>query len=169
MKYTFSSILAKRFGSDAFIQLYLHIKALFSTTMMEEMDHESDCHEPTEVTTVCDRSARFRTFNGTCNNLRHPNWGASNTGFSRLLPALYFDADGLNDPIGYPNQPNAPKVPSPHTVSRDFIKDEVAASSPSSNLTHILMQFGQFLDHDLDLAPEVEFEKEDDNPCRAVS
>ncbi len=127
-----------------FFQLYLHIKALFSTTMIEEMERESDCHESTEVPTNCNSNARFRTFDGTCNNCYNPNWGASNTGFSRLLKASYFDADGLNDPIGYPNQPNAPKVPSPHEVSRDFIKDEVAASSPSSTLTHMLMQFGQF-------------------------
>ena len=59
--------------------------------------------------------------------------------------------DGLSDPIGYPNQPNAPLMPSPFQVSNDFIRDEVA-SSADSNLTPALMQFGQFLDHDLDLS-----------------
>ena len=121
------------------------------------MDDESNCIEPT-VVTRCDRRPRYRTFNGACNNLRFPNNGASETGFIRILPALYFDEDGINDPIGYPNQPNAPDVPSPHAVSRDFIKDEVAASSSSSTLTHAVMQFGQFIDHDLDLAVEVELE-----------
>jgi hypothetical protein len=70
-----------------------------------------------------------------------------------FLPLLqkYFDVDGLNDPIGYPNQPNAPEMPSPFKVSKDFIKDEVASSS-DQNLTPAVMQFGQFLDHDLDLS-----------------
>ena len=99
---------------------------------------------------------KYRTFDGTCNNLYSPNAGASDRGFFRILKAKYFDEDGLNDPIGYPNQPNAPSVPSPHKVSRDFIKDEVAALP--SILTHAVMQFGQFIDHDLDLAVEVEFE-----------
>ena len=125
---------------------------------MEEMEEESDCIEPTNVKT-CPRFMKYRTINGACNNLRKPNLGASNIGFLRLRKAIYFDADGLNDPIGYPNQPEAPDVPSPHIVSRDFIKNEVAASSTSTIFTHAVMQFGQFIDHDLDLAVEVEFEE----------
>ena len=49
-------------------------------------------------------------------------------------------------------------MPSPLNISRNFIKDEIAKSSKSSTLTHAVMQFGQFIDHDLDLAVEVEFE-----------
>jgi hypothetical protein len=65
----------------------------------------------------------------------------------------YYDVDGLNDPIGYPNQPNAPPIPSPFIVSRDLIRDEIASSnSAARNLTPAVMQFGQFLDHDLDLS-----------------
>ena len=61
--------------------------------------------------------------------------------------------DGLNDPIGFPNQPNAPEIPSPFVVSNRFIRDEVASSaSAAEDLTHAVMQMGQFLDHDLDLA-----------------
>ena len=106
---------------------------------------------------TCSPNSVFRTFDGTCNNIREPNWGAADTAFVRILRALYYDAEGLNEPIGYPNQPNAPDVPSPFEVSRDFIKDEVAsASSSSSTLTHVVMQFGQFLDHDLDLALDSE-------------
>ena len=129
------------------------------------MDEESECIEPTNVK-KCPRFMKYRTINGSCNNLWKPNLGASNIGFSRLRRAIYFDADGLNDPIGYPNQPNAPNVPSPHIISRDFIKDEVTASSTSDTLTHAVMQFGQFIDHDLDLAVEVEFE--DRNICLDV-
>ena len=126
--------------------------------MMQEMDSDAECINPTAVDpSSCSASAVFRTFDGTCNNLKKPNLGASNTQFIRVIPALYFDADGLNDPIGYPNQPNAPDVPSPFEVSRDFIKDEVASASSSSPvLTHVVMQFGQFVDHDLDLAVDSE-------------
>jgi hypothetical protein len=65
----------------------------------------------------------------------------------------YFDVDGLNDPIGFPNQPNAPSIPSPFLTSRELIRlrDEVA-SAAAPNLTPAVMQFGQFLDHDLDLS-----------------
>ena len=129
------------------------------------MDEEAECIEPV-IANCSSRKSRFSSIDGTCNNKCRPTEGASDTGFIRLLPALYFDVDGLNDPIGYPNQPNAPLVPSPHSVSRNFIKDEVLASSRQLPLTHLLMQFGQFIDHDLDLAVEVEFEEE--NICLNV-
>ena len=154
-----SPFLAREHGSDALIKFYLHIKALFCIEMMEEMDRETECIKPVEASGCsCPLNPRFSTIDGTCNNIFRPTEGASNTGFTRLLPAQYFDADGLNDPLGYPDQPNAPVVPSPLNISRNFIKDEVANSPKSSTLTHVVMQFGQFIDHDLDLAVEVEFE-----------
>ena len=133
--------------------------------MMKEMESEVKCTPPV-VPASCSATSVFRTFDGTCNNLHKPIWGASDTKFIRILPALYFDADGLNDPIGYPNQPNAPDVPSAFEVSRDFIKDEVAAASSSSSsvLTHVIMQFGQFVDHDLDLVGD----SEGSDNCRNV-
>lgn len=34
-------------------------------------------------------SNKYRSVDGTCNNVRHPDWGASNTPFLRLLPYKY--------------------------------------------------------------------------------
>ncbi|XP_028416035.1 lactoperoxidase-like [Dendronephthya gigantea] len=169
IKQKIRKIFAALFGKDSVIKVYLHINALFSKKMIEEMEEESECNEPTNAE-ECVRYMKYRTFDGTCNNLYYHNAGASDRGFHRILKAKYFDEDGLNDPIGYPNQPNAPSVPSPHQVSRDFIKDEVAASP--SMLTHAVMQFGQFIDHDLDLAVEVEFEGRNlclEVPCNGSS
>ena len=41
---------------------------------------------------------KHRAFNGVCNNLENPTWGAANTGFKRLLPPEY--ADGIGEPRG---------------------------------------------------------------------
>lgn len=65
----------------------------------------------------------------------------------------YYDDNGLNDPVGFPNQTDPPPLPSPFRVTTDFIKDEVA-SSVDPELTPLMMQFGQFLDHDLTLSAE---------------
>lgn len=42
-------------------------------------------------TVGCNASAKYRTFNGSCNNLEIPTWGAANTPFLRLLNAEYSD------------------------------------------------------------------------------
>ena len=42
--------------------------------------------------------SKYRSIDGTCNNLANPLWGASLTAFRRLLPAQY--EDGFNQPIG---------------------------------------------------------------------
>ena len=34
---------------------------------------------------------RYREYNGLCNNLEHPHWGASRTAFKRRLPPHYSD------------------------------------------------------------------------------
>ena len=41
---------------------------------------------------------RFRSIDGTCNNLANPLWGASLTAFRRIKPAEY--ENGFNTPIG---------------------------------------------------------------------
>lgn len=37
---------------------------------------------------------RYRSYDGQCNNLEHPNWGATGATFRRLIPPAY--ADGTN-------------------------------------------------------------------------
>lgn len=70
-----------------------------------------------------------------------------------ILRQKYYDINGLNDPVGFPNQINPPLLPPPFQITTDFIKDEVA-SSVDPELTPLMMQFGQFLDHDLTLSAE---------------
>ena len=46
---------------------------------------------------TCLPDARYRTFDGTCNNLLNPWWGSANIPFRRLLDANY--ADGTENPV----------------------------------------------------------------------
>uniref|UniRef100_A0A2P2HZE6 Peroxidasin-like n=3 Tax=Hirondellea gigas TaxID=1518452 RepID=A0A2P2HZE6_9CRUS len=93
---------------------------------------------------------KYRTIDGTCNNMDNPIWGSSLTGFQRLLPPIY--ENGFNSPVGW----SKTKVyygyfkPSPRLVSTRIMSNE--ASSPDEQCTHMLMQWGQFLDHDIDHA-----------------
>lgn len=94
---------------------------------------------------------RFRTpsdmrmINGTDNNLKNRDWGEADSILARMVPAAY--ADGANAPSG-------PDRPSPRHISNAAC----AQSSPilsADGVTDMLWQWGQFLDHDLDLSPEV--------------
>ena len=106
----------------------------------------------------------FRTIDGTCNNLKKPLFGASGTAFKRLVPPFY--EDGINSLRGnlqaqkkFPSfSPFLPPNPSPRLISETVIMNVTQDEIP---FTHLLMQWGQFLDHDLDLGPELEEECED--------
>ena len=128
-----------------------NVQKLFSAQKLLHLTVLLQNVKPPPVTS-CEGRTRYRTFNGECNNVNlfRARFGAADTEFLRRLPAKYFDVNGLNDPIGFPNQPNAPAVPSPFEISRQFIKIE-QATNEQPDLTHAVMQIGQFLDHDIDL------------------
>uniref|UniRef100_A0A4W3HC24 Peroxidasin n=1 Tax=Callorhinchus milii TaxID=7868 RepID=A0A4W3HC24_CALMI len=92
---------------------------------------------------------KYRTHDGTCNNLQHPMWGASLTAFERLLKSVY--ENGFNLPRGInPNRfYNGFPLPLPRLVSTSLIGTETI--TPDDQFTHMLMQWGQFVDHDMDL------------------
>ena len=130
------------------------ITHMWTESGCSELREEPDCNFPTVNT--------FRTIDGTCNNLEDPLLGASSTAFSRLLPASY--EDGISSLRGGLQArskniilvgPFLPPNPSPRTISANVVEDREQDELP---FTHILMQWGQFLDHDLDLSPELEAE-----------
>lgn len=90
------------------------------------------------------RPSRYRNADGSCNNLRYPNWGKSFTCFQRLLPPAY--ADGQSAPrvsiTGYP-------LPNPRVLSAVVHRD---LNYPAT-YTHMVMQYGQFFAHDITFTP----------------
>ncbi|KAM6457875.1 peroxidasin homolog isoform 1-T2 [Liasis olivaceus] len=91
---------------------------------------------------------KYRTHDGSCNNLQHPMWGASLTAFQRLLKPAY--QNGFNLPRGFSLVEDSRELPLPlpRLVSTAMIGTETI--TPDDQFTHMLMQWGQFLDHDLD-------------------
>ncbi|XP_078665668.1 myeloperoxidase-like [Branchiostoma floridae x Branchiostoma belcheri] len=115
------------------------------------------------VTSVCDVTSmkpitcptpavpEFRSANGRCNNRNHPLWGSSEQPLRRLLQPEY--GDGLMTPrtTGHDGAP----LPSARLVSTTMHED-LRKSSPVN--TNMVMQFGQFLDHDITLTPNFQEE-----------
>jgi len=88
----------------------------------------------------------FRTINGTLNNLRHTDWGGADTVMLRLTDADY--ADGTDAPSGA-NRASA-------RVISNLCVAQGGSMPNSAGLSDMFWQWGQFLDHDLTLAPEME-------------
>lgn len=87
---------------------------------------------------------RYRSVDGSCNNLDNPLQGAAEVPFLRLLNPAYEDGVGL--PVGWSGG-----KPSARLISRDLISANKVTGD--ENFSLMLMQFGQFLDHDMDMAP----------------
>lgn len=87
--------------------------------------------------------SRYRNIDGTCNNLNNPLWGARNRPFNRVAQPAY--DDGFNVPRGGFNT----RLPNPRWISTQVHFD----STPlNRQVTNMVPQFGQFLDHDISKA-----------------
>ncbi|XP_049853246.1 chorion peroxidase-like isoform X2 [Schistocerca gregaria] len=87
------------------------------------------------------RAHLIRTVDGRCNNPAHPTWGSALQPLRRLLPPAY--ADGLEK---IRQSVSGGPLPSARLVSTAVHSDRHVNLS---SITHMLMQWGQFLDHDL--------------------
>ncbi|KAF3430720.1 hypothetical protein E2986_12643 [Frieseomelitta varia] len=41
---------------------------------------------------ICNPMAKYRSFDGSCNNVENPSWGSAMTAYTRILFPQYFDA-----------------------------------------------------------------------------
>ncbi|VDD76032.1 unnamed protein product [Mesocestoides corti] len=160
----------------------------------------SGCAQPQRVE-PCDRQLcfhmRYRSIDGSCNNLKFPKWGSALSPFYRLLPPVY--ENGVNQPVGWNPERLYFGYPKPsarlvsyrllgdatklqvHTRKLQTFNERIKMSLKFNNRTYgtsnpfdvprigeeekedffdeddtssgMLMQWGQFLDHDLDFTP----------------
>jgi len=103
----------------------------------------------------CDPTGRFRSFTGHCNNLKHPAWGAAQTPFVRFLAPRH--PDGIQ--AERTSVVDGSSLPSPRLVTSIVHRDH---DQPSSELSLLIMVWGQIVDHDVALAapPRGKLERE---------
>ncbi|XP_078592324.1 eosinophil peroxidase-like [Branchiostoma floridae x Branchiostoma japonicum] len=136
------------------------------TKMIEDLPAVSSLISPEQLNTIaslsgCARSvtrvncssdclsSKYRTIDGTCNNRENPLWGSSLTPFKRFLPPIY--ENQWNEPVGWnkSREYNGFTLPSVRHVSNKLMTTAQNVDDP--DYTHMLTQWGQFLDHDTDL------------------
>ena len=97
--------------------------------------------------------AQYRSIDGACNNPDQPAWGKSNIQLQRLLPPEY--EDGVDTP-------KTRDLPSPRAISTAAISTD---NKENAKYTLMLMQWGQFVDHDITHTPVVKGEEESGIMC----
>lgn len=90
-------------------------------------------------------SSKYRTIDGSCNNLRNPQWGMAGRAQNRVASPNY--DDGRNAPRGGQNS----RLPNARVLSSQLHTDQ---NNVDPEYTNMVPQFGQFLDHDLSVTPE---------------
>ena len=112
---------------------------------------------------------KFRTINGSCNDLDNPLEGAAFAAFRRVIPAFY--EDGVGQPRGFDQTFRffpAPEPFSPPSPSARFVSTSIIADRPitQSDATLMLMQWGQFIDHDYAYLIEASVLEPEEEECR---
>ncbi|KAK2917763.1 eosinophil peroxidase [Channa argus] len=99
-------------------------------------------------------SERYRSITGECNNREHPRWGAANIPYSRWLPPEYEDVWGT--PKGWDPEHTYHNVSLPpvRLVSQEVLFTHNENISLDSTLSHLLVEWGQWIDHDMVLTPQ---------------
>ncbi|MGI9473691.1 MAG: peroxidase family protein [Rubripirellula sp.] len=90
------------------------------------------------------RDPIFRSIDGTGNHLEETTLGAAGTPFARIVDAVY--ADGMSEPAGG-------ERPTARMIS-NLVCAQTESMPNSLGLSDMIWQWGQFIDHDIDLTRE---------------
>ncbi|XP_059511359.1 eosinophil peroxidase-like [Stegostoma tigrinum] len=96
---------------------------------------------------------RYRTFTSVCNNRRKPRLGSSNIALTRWLPPRY--EDGFSLPLGWTpgRRISGAVLPLVREVSNRILRTPNEDVVMDTEISHMLMQWGQWVDHDMSLSP----------------
>ncbi|KAL0130187.1 hypothetical protein PUN28_002048 [Cardiocondyla obscurior] len=129
-----TTMFLKKFPNTP-LELPLFRSKLTQRTLLEEQCPRRDSPQ-------CPRaSLRYRTSDGSCNNLQHLWWGSAMSAMRRFLAPEY--DDGVQS---VRRSKNGKPLPSAREITNLIHENK---NVPLASITHMLMQWGQFVDHDL--------------------
>ncbi|RWS23988.1 Peroxidase-like protein [Leptotrombidium deliense] len=133
---------------DGRSQLRPHNRDMLMYIEYKQWDYENRRIQNTagqcEAQFSCSSQRKYRTADGSCNNLVNPRWGKSMECVNRLEDPVY--ADGSKAPKVAKSGRPLPNARLTSTTQHSHVNS-------FSHVTHMLMQWGQFLDHDITFTP----------------
>ncbi|KAL1453749.1 hypothetical protein WDU94_010063 [Cyamophila willieti] len=97
---------------------------------------------------MCDPNAKYRSMDGSCNNLQKPWWGATDTPYARLMKPAYNDSNN-NYRVSVAD---GSELPGARLVSATLLKPKKPPLLDS--LTRMFTVFGQLVSHDVLFNPQ---------------
>ncbi|ROT74709.1 hypothetical protein C7M84_006771 [Penaeus vannamei] len=117
----------------------------FDIIVSDQLAQEEFCDQD-QVSSSCEAFSKYRSSNGTCNNLANPLWGATFRPFRRVAPPDY--GNGVSS---LRRSQDGQPLPSARRVSAAV--NSIRPNGESFLLSVLHMTYGQFLDHDLTFTP----------------
>ncbi|XP_071089093.1 chorion peroxidase-like [Haliotis cracherodii] len=143
-----NSVIEQRDDEDKYVVCTLADAAETSQISLDDISTSKyqDKHTIRRRSIDCKQDAGYRTMDGSCNNARWPTWGSTNQPFKRFIHPAYDDGKFVPRMRGVDGYP----LPSPRAIS---VAVHPGVDSPSNDHTVMVMQWGQFVDHDLTGTP----------------
>ncbi|XP_043561977.1 eosinophil peroxidase-like [Chiloscyllium plagiosum] len=137
-------------------KIFMNVTDLLSKLDLQVLAEATGCTSQLRSVT-CSNSCllnKYRTITGICNNRQHSWWGAANVPYTRWLLPEY--DDGFSLPKGWVKSKEYNRFPLPlaRTVSTAILYTGNENISLDSRYAHILVEWGQWIDHDMDLTPQ---------------
>ncbi|XP_063002878.1 eosinophil peroxidase-like [Elgaria multicarinata webbii] len=146
-----------------------NITDVLSRVQLQTIYRATGCERQEMRTVVCDEQSPYRTITGECNNRRIITLGSSNRPYARWLLQEY--EDGVSLPRGWTETKryNGFPLPSVRLVSNEIVRypnqirlqqqpqqpPPIQPITDDSSRSVFFMQWGQFIDHDMDFGPSV--------------
>ncbi|KAI5712646.1 hypothetical protein M8J75_010181 [Diaphorina citri] len=120
---------------------------IINTAKAQPVDQQNIIDQCAPKVAGCDPMSVYRSYDGSCNNLKHPSWGMANTGHVRLMAANYADGKSKHR---VSKVDNATELPSARLLRTLLFKEKSATDLH----TRSFLTFAQIIAHDVTSNPE---------------